>query len=231
MPHTELTLAKQSRTFLSDLYRLSCYTHLFSNISLNVKVIIAWKVAIIVWRTIDMAFLFRKLISRFKFVYVFSERLIILRVISKRWGVVKSVLFYFLLVYAVFIPRTIKSEWDWVIQVISVSKLLWKQRIIDRPSYYRMMYLIESMTIFFCFHLCSRCQDSVIYFNFFIYIWRGGGFFMIFLLSPPCLLVTAIKHFCPLGFPLPIVLVEEKPLVHALLAHLCRVKLIFLVRD
>lgn len=59
-----------------------------------------------------MAFLLRKLISRFKFVYVFSERLIILRVISKRWGVVKSVLFYFLLVYAVFIPSTMKPEWD-----------------------------------------------------------------------------------------------------------------------
>ncbi len=221
----------QSRAFLSVLYWLSCYTHLFSNISLNVKVIIVWKVAMIVWITIYMAFLFRKLISRFKFVYVFSERLIILRVISKRWGVVKSVLFYFLLVYAVFIPSTMKPEWDWVIQVISVSKLLWKQRIIDRPSNYRLMLLIQSMTILFCFHLCCRCQDSVIYFNFFIYIWRCGGFFMIFLFSPPCLLVTAIKHFCPRCFTLSIVLVEEKPLVDALLACLCRTKLIFLVRD
>ena len=54
---------------------------------------------------------------------------------------------------------------------------------------------------------------------------------MIFLFSPPCLLVAAIKHFCPLNFPLPIVLVEEKPLVDALRDHFFRVKLIFLVRD
>lgn len=54
---------------------------------------------------------------------------------------------------------------------------------------------------------------------------------MIFLFSSPCLLVTAIKHFCPVNFPLAIVLVKEKSLVDALLAHLCRTKVIFLVRD
>lgn len=44
---------------------------------------------------------------------------------------------------------------------------------------------------------------------------------MIFLLSPPCLLVTAVEHFDSLCFPFPIVLVEEISLVDALLAHFC----------
>jgi hypothetical protein len=49
------------------------------------------------------------------------------------------------------------------------------------------------MVILFCFHLRSRRQYSLIYYNFFIYIRYRGGFFMIFLLSPPCLLVTAVE--------------------------------------
>ena len=138
-------------------------------------------------------------------------------------------LFYFLLVYAIFKPRTIKSERNWVIQVISVSKLLWKQRIIDGASDCSMMVLIQSLVILFGVYLCSRSHDSLVAFNFFIYVCRGG-FFMIFLFSPPCLLVTAFDYFYTLWFPFPVELVEETPLIDALLAHLHRLVPVLLLQ-
>ena len=53
---------------------------------------------------------------------------------------------------------------------------------------------------------------------------------MIFLFSPPCLLVAALDHFYSLCFPFPVELVEETPLIDALLAHLRRLVLVLLLQ-
>ena len=53
---------------------------------------------------------------------------------------------------------------------------------------------------------------------------------MIFLFSPPCLLVTGFDYFYTLCFPFPVELVEETPLIDALLAHLHRLVPVLLLQ-
>ena len=157
MPHAEFTLPHYGRTLLAILNRFYMQSFFLANIIRYVEIIFIREVInFIITRDFHPPF-GRTLYCLVNQFLMSSFALVVrIRICERRRVILKSVLFLLHWAYAIFRPICIQPERNWVIQVISISKLLWKQRIIDRPSDFCMMLLIQSIVILFGFQLGSR---------------------------------------------------------------------------